>query len=220
MAISRWRSTPSSKAPMTLSKTLLARAAGGSVPARIGTAPAHPRSAQPAPSAGRPPGAGRTHHRPLPGYPHLRTLIANVADTAANVLIEGETGTGKELVARCLHDFSSRRDKEFVAINCGGLPENLFESEIFGHEAHALPAPTSGASAKSNTPMAARCFWMKWKACRSICRSSCARAARAPAGRLGSNSAVAVDCRVIAATKSDLEAMGRDGRFRSDFTTG
>jgi two-component system response regulator AauR len=69
---------------------------------------------------------------------NLRELIANVADTSANVLIEGETGTGKELVARCLHDFSRRHTKQFVALNCGGLPENLFESEIFGHEANAF----------------------------------------------------------------------------------
>ena len=73
-----------------------------------------------------------------PAMQQLRELIANVADTGANVLIEGETGTGKELVARCLHDFSRRQSKPFVALNCGGLPENLFESEIFGHEAHAF----------------------------------------------------------------------------------
>ena len=73
-----------------------------------------------------------------PAMQNLRELIANVADTSANVLIEGETGTGKELVARCLHDFSRRHTKQFVALNCGGLPENLFESEIFGHEANAF----------------------------------------------------------------------------------
>ena len=59
-----------------------------------------------------------------PAMQHLRELIANVADTSANVLIEGETGTGKELVARCLHDFSRRQPQQFVALNCGGLPEN------------------------------------------------------------------------------------------------
>ena len=74
-----------------------------------------------------------------PAMQQLRELIANVADTSANVLIEGETGTGKELVARCLHDFSRRQPQQFVALNCGGLPENLFESEIFGQRA---PPPT------------------------------------------------------------------------------
>ena len=57
-----------------------------------------------------------------PAMQQLRELIANVADTSANVLIEGETGTGKELVARCLHDFSRRQPQQFVALNCGGLP--------------------------------------------------------------------------------------------------
>ncbi|MBV5331880.1 sigma-54-dependent Fis family transcriptional regulator, partial [bacterium] len=72
-----------------------------------------------------------------PGMTRLRTLIGGLADSAADVLIQGETGTGKELVARCLHESSSRRSGNFVAINCGGLPETLFESEIFGHEAGA-----------------------------------------------------------------------------------
>ena len=59
------------------------------------------------------------------GIRRLRELLLNVADTSANVLIHGETGTGKELVASCLHDFSRRKDHQYVAINCGGLPENL-----------------------------------------------------------------------------------------------
>ncbi|MBR7559886.1 sigma 54-interacting transcriptional regulator, partial [Mycobacterium tuberculosis] len=63
---------------------------------------------------------------------------SELADTRASVLISGETGTGKELVARCLHEESSRRSGHFVAINCGGLPESLVESEIFGHEAGAF----------------------------------------------------------------------------------
>lgn len=108
-----------------------------------------------------------------PAMEHLRELIANVADTSANVLIEGETGTGKELVARCLHDFSRRQGQPFVALNCGGLPENLFESEIFGHEPTPSLAPANAVSARSNTPTEARCSSMKWKACRSTCRSSC-----------------------------------------------
>src|SRR5262249_43236987 len=70
-----------------------------------------------------------------PAIERLRRLIADLADTAANVLIHGETGTGKELVARCLHEASRRHARNLVAINCGGLPEQLFESEIFGHEA-------------------------------------------------------------------------------------
>ena len=65
----------------------------------------------------------------------LRTTIAQVADAGADVLILGETGTGKELVARSLHELSKRRTKNFVAVNCGAVSESLIESELFGHEA-------------------------------------------------------------------------------------
>ncbi|MBP0573308.1 sigma-54-dependent Fis family transcriptional regulator, partial [Mycobacterium tuberculosis] len=70
-----------------------------------------------------------------PAIERLRTLVSELADTRASVLISGETGTGKELVARCLHDASPRRAGNFVALNCGGMPESLVDSEIFGHEA-------------------------------------------------------------------------------------
>ena len=68
----------------------------------------------------------------------LRKTIMNVADTGANVLIYGETGSGKEVVARMLHHWSTRGSAPFVALNCAGLPETLFESEIFGHEPGAF----------------------------------------------------------------------------------
>lgn len=68
----------------------------------------------------------------------MRHIIDQVIDTPADVLIEGETGTGKELVARYLHDHSSRSQANFVAINCGAIPENLIESELFGAEAGAF----------------------------------------------------------------------------------
>ena len=71
------------------------------------------------------------------GMQKLRQMLSGLADSAADVLIHGETGSGKELVARSLHEASNRRDGNFVAINCGGLPETLFDSEIFGHEAGA-----------------------------------------------------------------------------------
>ena len=73
-----------------------------------------------------------------PGMQKIRTLVAGLADSAADVLIHGETGTGKELAARCLHDASPRSKGHFVAINCGGLPDTLFDSEMFGNEAGAF----------------------------------------------------------------------------------
>jgi two-component system C4-dicarboxylate transport response regulator DctD len=93
----------------------------------------------------------------------LRHLVQGVAATPTDVLINGETGAGKELLARCLHDLSGRTGP-FVALNCGGLPETLFDSEMFGHEAGAFSGPASNASARSNTPSTARCFWTKSKA--------------------------------------------------------
>ena len=97
---------------------------------------------------------------------NLRRIILDIASTNADVLITGETGTGKELVARCLHDYSKRRNGHFAAINCGGIPETLFESEVFGHEAGSLPAPSSGGSARWNMPAAARCFSTRSRPCR------------------------------------------------------
>jgi DNA-binding NtrC family response regulator len=77
-----------------------------------------------------------------PAIEGIRRLILELADTPASILIVGETGTGKELVARCLHAGGSSRTGNFVALNCGGVPESLFESEIFGHE----PGAFTGAS--------------------------------------------------------------------------
>lgn len=72
----------------------------------------------------------------------VRALIAKVAPTDAAVLINGDTGAGKELVARSLHELSARRDKPFVAVNCGALPEQMFESEMFGYEPGAFTGAT------------------------------------------------------------------------------
>ncbi|MFA0502489.1 sigma 54-interacting transcriptional regulator, partial [Vibrio sp. 10N.222.46.A1] len=73
----------------------------------------------------------------------LRSIITHVADTNADILLFGETGTGKELVARSLHEQSSRREQNFVAVNCGAVPENLIESELYGHEKGAFTGAES-----------------------------------------------------------------------------
>jgi two-component system response regulator AauR len=152
-----------------------------------------------------------------PAMQQLRELLSNVADTAANVLIEGETGTGKELVARCLHDFSRRQAKQFVALNCGGLPENLFESEIFGHEAHAFTGASKRRIGKIEHAHGGSLFLDEVESMPLNLQIKLLRVLQEHSlERLGSNQSIAVDCRVIAATKADLDALGRAGQFRSD----
>ena len=152
-----------------------------------------------------------------PAMQRLRALIANVADTAANVLIEGETGTGKELVARCLHDFSRRQDRPFVALNCGGLPESLFESEIFGHEAHAFTGAAKRRIGKIEHADGGTLFLDEIESMPLALQIKLLRVLQEHSlERLGSNQSIAVDCRVIAATKADLAELGRRGQFRSD----
>jgi two-component system response regulator AauR len=148
---------------------------------------------------------------------NLRALIANVADTSANVLIEGETGTGKELVARCLHDFSRRHASQFVALNCGGLPENLFESEIFGHEANAFTGAGKRRIGKIEHAHNGTLFLDEVESMPINLQIKLLRVLQERTlERLGSNQSVAVDCRVIAATKSDLDELSKASQFRSD----
>nr|NIQ00916.1 sigma-54-dependent Fis family transcriptional regulator [Nitrospinaceae bacterium]NIR54970.1 sigma-54-dependent Fis family transcriptional regulator [Nitrospinaceae bacterium]NIS85383.1 sigma-54-dependent Fis family transcriptional regulator [Nitrospinaceae bacterium]NIT82210.1 sigma-54-dependent Fis family transcriptional regulator [Nitrospinaceae bacterium]NIU44454.1 sigma-54-dependent Fis family transcriptional regulator [Nitrospinaceae bacterium] len=95
----------------------------------------------------RRPGASEVRNQIIgksPAVERLRKIIDNAADSDADVLITGETGTGKELVAACLHYQGKRRDGVFVAVNCGAIPETLIESELFGHEAGAF----TGAQAR------------------------------------------------------------------------
>ncbi|MWV14683.1 response regulator [Pseudomonas sp. L-22-4S-12] len=152
-----------------------------------------------------------------PAIQQLRELIANVADTGANVIIEGETGTGKELVARCLHDFSRRQAKPFVALNCGGLPESLFESEIFGHEAHAFTGASKRRIGKIEHADGGSLFLDEIESMPLALQIKLLRVLQEHSlERLGSNQPIAVDCRVIAATKADLAELGKRGEFRSD----
>ena len=152
-----------------------------------------------------------------PAMQQVRRQILNLADTSADVMILGETGTGKELVARCLHDHSHRRDRNFVAINCGGLPESLFESELFGHEPGAFTSAGKRRIGKiefanggtllldeiETMPVALQIKLLRILQERKV-------------ERLGSNEEVPVNVRVIAATKADLRALSDDGRFRGD----
>jgi two-component system, NtrC family, C4-dicarboxylate transport response regulator DctD len=157
----------------------------------------------------------------LPGRNPLmvdfRHRLRAVAATDADVLIIGETGTGKEVAARALHDISARADRPFVAIDCAALPATLIESELFGHEAGAFPGalrPRYGKfeHARGGTVLLDEIGSMPLDLQAKLLRVIQERAIT----RLGSNEAVPLDLRFIATSKTDLEAEAAAGRFRSD----
>ncbi len=145
-----------------------------------------------------------------------RTVLA-LAGTSADVLIYGETGSGKELVARCLHDFSPRQAGPFVPINCGGLPEALVENELFGHEAGAFTGAHKARAGKVEAAHGGTLFFDEVESMPLAVQVKLLRVLQERVvERLGSNRAVPVDCRVVAASKSDLKMLCDEGRFRAD----
>ncbi len=149
-----------------------------------------------------------------PVMDRLRTLIADLANTSASVLILGETGAGKELVARCLHDFSPRAKKPFVALNCGAIPESMAESELFGHEAGAFTGATSRHIGKLEYATGGTLFLDEIESMSAALQVKLLRALQERViERLGSHKPIAIDLRVIAATKERLTATAS---FRAD----
>jgi len=147
----------------------------------------------------------------------LRRLVRDVASSDADVLILGETGTGKELVARCLHEGSRRRAGHFAAINCGGMPEALFESEMFGHEAGAFTGAARRRIGKIEHARGGTLFLDEIETMPMNLQVKMLRSLQERQfERLGSNELQTMDCRVVAATKADLLAASREGKFRDD----
>ncbi|MGE5492179.1 MAG: sigma-54-dependent transcriptional regulator [Actinomycetota bacterium] len=152
-----------------------------------------------------------------PAMVRVRQLVADLGNSAADILIFGETGTGKELVARCLHEAGPRRNGNFVAINCGGLPEALFESEIFGHEAGAYTGAGKRRIGKIEHASGGTLFLDEIESMPMAMQIKLLRVLQERTlERLGSNTPIPVDCRVIAATKADLKELSDQGRFRAD----
>jgi hypothetical protein len=108
--------------------------------------------------------------------------IRTAAKSGISVLILGPTGSGKEVVARMIHELSARSRENFQAVNCAALPDTLFESEIFGYEKGAFTGAVDRKPAAWSWPIAARCSWTRWATCRSWRRPSCC-ASRRPAVR-------------------------------------
>ena len=116
-----------------------------------------------------------------PGMRELYATIVRVAASDASVLVHGETGTGKELVARAIHDCSHRAAKPLVVVDCAALPESLLEAELFGHARGAFTGAVARAPARSRPPKGARCSSTRSASCRSRSSpSSCASSSRAP----------------------------------------
>jgi len=143
--------------------------------------------------------------------------LLDLAGTDADVMITGETGTGKELAARCLHEASRRCGHHFVAINCGALPENLLESELFGHEAGAFTSAGKRRIGKVEYAHGGTLFLDEIESMPLAFQVRLLRILQERrVERLGSNIAQAVDIRVVTAAKEDLLALCRQGSFRSD----
>ena len=144
-------------------------------------------------------------------------LIDNIAPTDATVLILGETGTGKELVARALHDLSPRREKNFVSINCAAIPETLLESELFGHEKGAFTGAIKRKSGRFEEAHGGTLFLDEIGEVPMSMQAKLLRALQErQIRRVGGNEPVDIDIRIVLATNRDLEQMVKDGKFRED----
>jgi two-component system C4-dicarboxylate transport response regulator DctD len=147
----------------------------------------------------------------------LRTAIATVAETDADVLIMGETGTGKELVARALHQQSRRRGRPFVALNCGAMPEAIFESELFGHEAGSFTGAGRKRIGRITYADKGSLFLDEIESMPLFLQVKILRVLQERVVEpLGSNEQIPVDIRVVAATKTCLKAASAEGKFRQD----
>jgi len=143
--------------------------------------------------------------------------IAQVADSTATVLVRGESGTGKELIARAIHFASSRKNGPFVAVNCAALPENLIESELFGHEKGAFTGAVQQRRGRFDQANGGTLFLDEIG---DISTSAQVRLLRVlqerEFERVGSDRTIAVNVRIIAATSKNLEEAINKGQFRED----
>ncbi|MFL5300353.1 MAG: sigma-54 interaction domain-containing protein, partial [Anaeromyxobacteraceae bacterium] len=160
----------------------------------------------------RPPAVGHS-----PAMQHVAEIVAKVADSPSTVLITGESGTGKELIARELHQRSSRRDKPLIKVNCAAIPKDLVESELFGYEKGAFTGAVGSKPGRFELADGGTLFLdeigeipveMQVKLLRALQESEFER--------VGGIKTLQVDVRLIAATNRDLKALIADGRFRED----
>jgi two-component system, NtrC family, response regulator len=152
-----------------------------------------------------------------PAMQEIFAAVRRVARTDVTVLVQGESGTGKELLARAIHSSSSRRDRPFVPINCGAIPDTLLESELFGHEKGAYTGAHVQRRGKLELAQGGTLFLdeigeMSVQLQVKLLRFLQERAIE----RVGGREVLRVDARVVAATNKDLKAEMQAGRFRED----
>ncbi|MFO1403640.1 MAG: sigma-54 dependent transcriptional regulator [Azonexus sp.] len=152
-----------------------------------------------------------------PQMAKVRQLILDVAGAAVDVLIFGETGTGKEMVARCLHDLAHPGQENYVALNCGGMSDNLLDSELFGHEPGAFTGAQKRRIGKIEYASGGTLFLDEVESMPMNMQIKLLRVLQERViERLGSNLHVPVSCRVVAASKEDLKLLSDQGKFRAD----
>lgn len=152
-----------------------------------------------------------------PAFQALMKSAQIVAPTDASVLVLGETGTGKELIARAIHDMSERKDRTFVKVNCPAIPATLLESELFGHERGAFTGALAQKTGRFELADNGTLFLDEVGEIPLELQSKLLRAIQEQEfERVGSNRTIHVDIRIIAATNRDLKTMVDEGKFRSD----
>ena len=148
---------------------------------------------------------------------NLRQQVLSLAGFDASVVINGDTGTGKELVASCLHEYSNRCEHPFVAINCGAIPENLLESELFGHEKGAFTGANHTRVGKLEYASEGTLFLDEVESMPMNFQVKLLRALQENTiERVGSNKSISINPRVICATKVNLKQLSDQGDFRLD----
>ncbi|MEW9836396.1 sigma-54-dependent transcriptional regulator [Mesorhizobium marinum] len=149
----------------------------------------------------------------------MRRALMRLADLDTDVLIVGETGTGKEVAARALHDFGARAKHPFVAVNCGAIPETMLETELFGHEPGAFTGARDRRIGKIEYANRGTLFLDEIESMTAAAQVRLLRVLQErKLERLGSNKEIPVDLRVVTATKTPLADLVRQGRFREDLS--
>jgi len=152
-----------------------------------------------------------------PAIQEITAMIEKVAPSDARVLITGANGTGKELVARSLHELSNRNKAPFIEVNCAAIPAELIESELFGHEKGAFTSAVKDRKGKFELASGGTLFLDEIGDMSLAAQAKVLRALQENLiQRVGGEKDIKVDCRVLAATNKDLQLEIKEGRFRED----